>query len=105
MIDRIEASADALWVTPDETGVMKIGFADNGRQLVGPVTAIEWLIALGPVKLGTPFMIIRGEQESLTLRLPFSGRVTKLNTQLNQQPEQLNHPDDSIAWLLELIDE
>jgi len=55
--------------------------------------------------LGTPFMIIRGEQESLTLRLPFSGRVTKLNTQLNQQPEQLNHRNDSIAWLLELIDD
>jgi len=42
MIDRIEASADALWLTPKEEGLFRLGFADDGREMVGEVTTISW---------------------------------------------------------------
>ncbi|MFC6290914.1 glycine cleavage system H protein (lipoate-binding) [Levilactobacillus angrenensis] len=105
MIDRIEASADALWLTPNEDGLMRLGFADDGRELVGPVTHISWLVTSGKVKLGTPFMVVHGEQEDLTLRSPFAGRIHAVNEELAAHPERLNNRNDDLDWMIDLVDE
>ncbi|WP_125765190.1 glycine cleavage system H protein (lipoate-binding) [Levilactobacillus mulengensis] len=105
MIDRIEASADALWLTPDEEGRLRLGFADDGRELVGAVTRISWLVTAGRIKLGTPFMVVHGEREDLTLRSPFAGRIQAINQALEEHPERLNEHNDALDWMIELVDE
>lgn len=105
MIDRIEASADALWLTPNEEGVIRLGFADDGREMVGDVTAVSWLVQVGTVKLGTPFMVVHGKREDLTLRLPFAGRIQAINAALVDHPERLNTRNDALDWMIDLADE
>lgn len=105
MIDRIEASADALWLTPNEEGILRLGFADDGREMVGPVTRITWLVTAGKVKLGTPFMVVHGEREDLTLRSPFAGRIQAINSDLADHPERLNQRNDDLDWMIALVDD
>jgi len=105
MIDRIEASANALWLTPDEEGHIRLGFADDGRELVGDVTRISWLVTAGRIKLGTPFMVVYGAREALTLRSPFAGRIQAINTALADHPERLNEHNDDLDWMIDLVDD
>ncbi|WP_143461771.1 glycine cleavage system H protein (lipoate-binding) [Levilactobacillus enshiensis] len=105
MIDRIEASADALWLTPNAEGVVRIGFADDGRELVGPVTKITWQKTSGQVRLGTPLVIVHGEKEEITLRSPFAGRIAAVNTDLVAHPERLNNRNDDLDWMVDLVDD
>ncbi|MGX6428877.1 glycine cleavage system H protein (lipoate-binding) [Levilactobacillus yonginensis] len=105
MIDRIEASADALWVTPQDEGVLRLGFADDGREMLGPVTKISWLATTGPLKLGTPFMVVTGETDELTLRSPFAGKILQINSELADHPERLNNRNDDLDWMLDLADD
>jgi len=103
MIDRLEASADALWLTPHAEDMVRIGFADDGREMVGPVKKIEWLKPAGRVLLGDPLMIITGEQESLTLRFPFAGKIAAINPELTAHPEYLNQHNDQLDWMVDLV--
>jgi len=69
------------------------------------VTTISWLVTTGKVKLGTPFMVVHGAKDDLTLRLPFAGRIQAINTALAEHPERLNNRNDNLDWMLDLADE
>ena len=105
MIDKLEVSASALWLTPKEQGVVRIGFADDGRELLGPVQKITWQVTTGRVHMGTPFMVVSGANEELTLHFPFAGRIVRINEGLASHPEWLNNRNDDLDWMVDLVDE
>ncbi|WP_125573733.1 glycine cleavage system H protein (lipoate-binding) [Levilactobacillus huananensis] len=105
MIDKPELSASALWLAPQEAGVIRIGFADDGRELLGPVTQVKWLVKSGNLELGTPFMTVMGAKDSLVLRTPFAGRIVRINTGLVDHPEWLDHRNDERDWLFDVVDD
>jgi len=102
MIDKPEVSASALWLTPLEQGIIRIGFADDGRELLGPVQKITWQVEQGRVHLGTPFLIVSGVNEELTLHFPFAGRIAQINEDLAAHPEWLNNRNDDLDWIVDL---
>ncbi|WP_125544982.1 glycine cleavage system H protein (lipoate-binding) [Levilactobacillus lindianensis] len=105
MIDKPELSANALWLAPQEAGVIRIGFADDGRELLGPVTRMTWLVKSGNLELGTPFMTVEGAKDSLVLRAPFAGRIVRINHELGDHLEWLDHRNDERDWLLDIVDD
>ncbi|MDT6981101.1 glycine cleavage system H protein (lipoate-binding) [Levilactobacillus zymae] len=105
MIDRLETSADALWLTPQAPGVVRLGFADNGRELVGPVKRLTWKIQTGHVNLGDPFLEVEGTTETLVLRFPLAGRIKQINTDLAAHPDWLDTHNDARDWMVDLDDE
>lgn len=104
MIDRLETSADALWLTPQAPGVVRLGFADNGRELVGAVKKLTWQTQSGKVRVGDPFLIVEGALETIVLRFPLAGRIRQINSDLVAHPQWLDVRDDTRDWMVELND-
>lgn len=105
MIDRLKTSADALWLTPQAPGVVRLGFADHGRQLVGPVQRLTWQTQTGHVRLGDPFLLVTGSKDTLMLRFPLAGRIKRINAALVDHPDRLDTHNDALDWMVELDDE
>ncbi len=92
-------SAGHCWVGLDQEGSAKIGIDDFAKKLIGKIDSLE-LPNLGMnIKAGQPLFTIKQGQKSVTFNAPVSGKITRINTVLNNNLEALDLNPYDINWL------
>ena len=78
------------WASMEQDGAVKIGIDDFARKLIGKIDSIE-LPNLGmTISAGQPLFTIKQKKRAATFNSPISGKVTRINTVLQNNLEPLN---------------
>lgn len=89
------------WVKVSGTSAV-CGISDHAAHELGDVTFVE-LPALGKiVKQGEVMAAIESVKAASDIYAPVSGKVVKLNSELEDAPEKVNESAEEDAWMTEL---
>ena len=92
-------SSGHCWASMEQDGTAKIGIDDFAKKLIGKITAVE-LPNLGMIiKTGQPLFTIKQDNRSATFNSPFSGKVIKINTLLQNNLEALDISSYNANWV------
>ncbi len=92
-------SSGHCWASMDQDGTTKIGLDDFAKKLIGKITAVE-LPNLGMVvKAGQPLFTIKQDNRLATFNSPFSGKVIRINTLLQNNLEALDATSYNANWI------
>ncbi len=85
-----------------EGSVAVCGISDHAAHELGDVTFVE-LPAVGKqVKQGEVLAAIESVKAASDIYAPVSGMVVKINSQLEDAPEQVNESAEEAAWIAEI---
>lgn len=85
-----------------EGSVAVCGISDHAAHELGDVTFVE-LPAVGKqVKQGEVLAAIESVKAASDIYAPVSGMVVKINSQLEDVPEQVNESAEEAAWIAEI---
>jgi glycine cleavage system H protein len=80
----------------------QVGISEHAAHELGDVTFVE-LPAVGKqVKQGEVVAAIESVKAASDIYAPLSGKVVKVNSVLDEAPEQVNESPEQSAWMLEL---
>lgn len=80
----------------------QVGISEHASHELGDVTFVE-LPAVGKqVKQGEVVAAIESVKAASDIYAPLSGKVVKVNSVLDEAPEQVNESPEEGAWMLEL---
>lgn len=89
------------WVKIDGT-VAVCGISEHAAHELGDVTFVE-LPAVGKqVKQNEVMAAIESVKAASDIYAPVSGKVVKVNTELDDAPEKVNESAEDAAWMVEL---
>jgi len=78
------------------------GISDHAAHELGDVTFVE-LPAVGKVvRQGEVLAAIESVKAASDIYAPVSGKVVKVNTELEDTPEKVNESAEEAAWMVEL---
>lgn len=104
-----EVKADLLytkeheWVKKTSTPRhISVGITDFAQASLGDVTYIQLPEVGKSLKKGDVFGSVESVKAVSDLYAPVSGKVTKINTELVQDPSSVNTDPYSKAWMIEL---
>ncbi|MFA6977960.1 MAG: response regulator [Ignavibacteriaceae bacterium] len=90
------------WVSMNQEGIAKVGIDDFANKLIGKIEAIE-LPNLGMnVKAGQPLFTVKQGTRSVSFLSPVSGKVSKINTLLEQNLSALTITPYERNWVCAL---
>jgi len=80
----------------------QVGISEHAAHELGDVTFVE-LPAVGKqVKQGEVVAAIESVKAASDIYAPLSGTVVRVNSALDEAPEQVNESPEQSAWMLEL---
>ncbi len=92
-------SAGHCWANMAQDGSVKVGLDDFAKKLLGPIDAIEFPSIGMTVKAGQPLFGVRQKNRRVQFNAPVSGRVTKTNVLLAEDPESLEMTPYQKNWI------
>lgn len=79
-----------------------VGISEHAAHELGDVTFVE-LPAVGKqVKQGEVVAAIESVKAASDIYAPLSGKVVRVNSVLDEAPEQVNESPEQAAWMLEI---
>ncbi|MBW7933783.1 MAG: response regulator [Gemmatimonadaceae bacterium] len=87
------------WAAVTQEGAVKVGMDDFAKKLLGPVDGIEFPPIGMTVRAGQPLFVVRQKKRRVQFGSPISGRVTKTNTALAEDPEALEMTPYAKNWV------
>jgi len=95
-------SKNHTWVSMNQAGIAKVGIDDFAKKLIGKVHSVE-LPNLGMnVKAGQPLFTIKQGSKTITFNSPVSGKVSQVNTLLNENIDALDVTPYERNWVCAL---
>jgi glycine cleavage system H protein len=91
------------WVRPKRRGSV-IGVDDLAQRALGPIDSVELPETGAMVWRGEPFITLHHGSRRLELRSPLSGTVLRRNTDLLEQPSQVNGDPYGRGWAVEIME-
>lgn len=79
-----------------------IGISEHAAHELGDVTFVELPSVGKVVKQGDVIAAIESVKAASDIYAPVSGKVVKVNSDLDANPEKVNESPEEIAWMLEL---
>ncbi|MFD7450627.1 glycine cleavage system protein GcvH [Kitasatospora sp. NPDC059827] len=89
------------WVQPTGKGKARVGITDHAQRQLGDIVFVELPKAGDTFDAGRPFGSVESVKSVSELYAPVSGKVTAINEDLNDAPEDIND-DAHAAWIIEL---
>ena len=90
------------WVLLYDNNIARIGVTDYAQQYFGNVLFIELPEIDGEHEQFDSLLIIEAENTLSEVYSPLSGRVTKINEEIDHDPTIINHDPYGEGWILEL---
>jgi glycine cleavage system H protein len=92
---------DHEWARRDG-GAVVVGITAHAQEALGDVVYVE-LPKLGDtVTAGSPFGVVESTKAVSELFAPISGKVTKVNTALSDEPSNINSDPYGAGWIVEV---
>lgn len=92
-------SQNHVWVSITQQGIARVGIDDFAKKLIGNITSIDFPNLGMNVKAGQPLFTVRQGNRSITFKSPVSGKVTQVNTLLQENLEALNITPYEKNWI------
>jgi len=92
-------SSGHCWAGVEQQGSVKVGLDDFAKKLIGRIDSVE-LPNLGMyVKAGQPLFIVKQQTHSIPFLAPLSGKIVRVNSRVNEDPEILDLTPYRNNWL------
>ena len=92
---------DHEWARRDGGGVV-VGVTAHAQEALGDVVYVELPKVGDAVTAGSPFGVVESTKAVSELFAPISGKVTKVNTALADEPSTINSDPYGAGWIIEL---
>jgi glycine cleavage system H protein len=92
---------DHEWARPDGGGVV-VGVTAHAQEQLGDVVYVELPKVGDTVNAGSPFGVVESTKAVSELFAPISGKVTKINSALADEPSTINSDPYGAGWIIEL---
>ncbi len=89
------------WVRIDGTACT-VGITDHAQHLLGDVVYVELPLVDDEIDAGDEFGTIESVKAVSSLFIPMSGKITEVNTTLEDEPEIINDDCYRDGWLIRL---
>ena len=94
---------DHEWIVEEEGGSFLIGITDHAQENLGDVTYVEMPSVGDEFENGEVFGVVESVKAASDLYMPISGKVTKVNDELNDFPEKVNSDPYSDGWMIRIL--
>ena len=92
---------DHEWARRDGA-VVVVGITAHAQEALGDVVYVELPKVGAILTAGTPFGVVESTKAVSELFAPISGKVTKVNTALSDEPAKLNTDPYGVGWIVEV---
>jgi len=92
---------DHEWARRDGGGVV-VGVTAHAQEQLGDVVYVELPKVGDTVTAGSPFGVVESTKAVSELFAPISGKVTKINNALADEPATINSDPYGAGWIIEL---
>ena len=99
--DSCKYTQEHEWVRSHGTEV-EVGITAFAAQQLGDVVFVELPAVGDTMTAGQPFGVVESVKSVSDLFAPLSGRVTAVNTELEEAPEYLNDAPYTQGWIIRL---
>jgi glycine cleavage system H protein len=89
------------WARRDGGGVV-VGVTAHAQEALGDVVYVELPKVGDAVTAGSPFGVVESTKAVSELFAPISGKVTKVNTALADEPSIINTDPYGAGWIVEV---
>ena len=89
------------WARRDGRGVV-VGVTAHAQEALGDVVFVELPKVGDTVTAGSPFGVVESTKAVSELFAPISGKVTKINSALADEPATINTDPYGAGWIIEL---
>ena len=96
----LKYTKDHEWAKKDG-GKVTVGVTHHAQEALGDVVYVELPKVGSTVTAGTSFGVIESTKAVSELFAPLTGKVTKVNTALSNEPANVNK-DPWAAWIIEV---
>ena len=81
---------------------MVVGVTAHAQEALGDVVYVELPKVGDTVTAGSPFGVVESTKAVSELFAPISGKVTKVNTALSDEPATINSDPYGAGWIVEV---
>jgi glycine cleavage system H protein len=92
---------DHEWARRDGTAVV-VGVTAHAQEALGDVVYVELPKVGDTVTAGKPFGVVESTKAVSELFAPISGKVTKVNSALADEPASINSDPYGAGWIVEV---
>ncbi|HVP59657.1 MAG TPA: glycine cleavage system protein GcvH [Myxococcaceae bacterium] len=89
------------WARRDGGGVV-VGVTAHAQEALGDVVYVELPKVGDTVTAGSPFGVVESTKAVSELFAPISGKVTRVNTALSDEPSTINSDPYGAGWIVEV---
>ncbi len=89
------------WARRDGGGVV-VGVTAHAQEALGDVVYVELPKVGDTLTAGSPFGVVESTKAVSELFAPISGKVTKVNTALSDEPSNINSDPYGAGWIVEV---
>ena len=82
-----------------EDGIVTVGITDYAQQQLGDIVYVELPRPDDEVRRGEPLGSVESVKAVADVHSPVTGRVTEVNTALDDAPEQINQECYGTGWM------
>jgi glycine cleavage system H protein len=96
--DELRISWDHVWVRSQPDGA-QVGISDFAAEALGKIIYVELPEVGTEVARGEPFATVESGKASIELPAPASGRVIRVNEELENRPDLINEDSLVKGWI------
>jgi glycine cleavage system H protein len=89
------------WARRDGAGVV-VGVTAHAQEALGDVVYVELPKVGDTVTAGSPFGVVESTKAVSELFAPISGKVTRVNAALSDEPATINSDPYGAGWIVEI---
>ncbi|MGZ3480813.1 MAG: glycine cleavage system protein GcvH [Myxococcaceae bacterium] len=89
------------WARRDGGGVV-VGVTAHAQEALGDVVYVELPKVGDTLTAGSPFGVVESTKAVSELFAPISGKVTRVNTALSDEPSSINSDPYGAGWIVEV---
>src|SRR5678816_3231930 len=97
----VRYTKDHEWARRDGGGVV-VGVTAHAQEALGDVVYVELPKVGDAVTAGSPFGVVESTKAVSELFAPISGKVTKVNTALGDEPSIVDTDPYGAGWIVEV---
>lgn len=100
---KVKYSENGLWILKDGEHY-RIGLSEKGQDDLGEVMFVEIPTDVARVEKNDNLIGVEGAKAVTELIAPFSGKVMSFNTELADNPEDLNTSNRDKNWIVDVTE-
>ncbi len=99
--ENLKYTKDHEWARLDGKTIT-IGITDHAQKALGDVVYVELPTVGRVLKKAETFGVVESIKAVSDLYAPVAGKVTEVNTQLTDNPAQINQDPQGAAWMIKM---